>query len=113
MKLTKETADSLTTAQTPEEAYKIFAEAFSKGLGTLIADAMAEALNKNVANISSANPNIAGWEKYLTSLVVSGSFGPGYKILPTTINTFSNSKAESPAIFGGGLTVTVGGTWNF
>lgn len=113
MNFTQQTTDSLSTAQTPEEAYKIFAEAFSKGLGGLIANAMAEALNKNVANINSINPNIAGWEQYLTSLVVNGSFGPGYKILPTTINTFSNSKAESLAILGGSLTVTVGGTWNF
>ena len=69
MYLTDETTDLLKSATTPEEAYKIFAEAFSNGLGGLIANSIAQAININSANISLNNPNIIGWEKYLTGLV--------------------------------------------
>lgn len=113
MQVSAQTTATMNAAATPEEAYKIFAGAVSKGLGDLVADALSKALA--ASSVAAANPAIAGWEKYVQGIGMSMVWGtPGYKSPPTVLASFSNAvigAAAKPNLAGG--SITVGGTWTF
>ena len=113
MQLTALTTTAMTTASSPEEAYKIFAGAVSQGLGNMVADALAKALG--ATSLAAANPAVAGWEKYVNGIAMQMNWGtPGFKAPSTVMTSFSNAvigTSAAPSIQGG--SITIGGTWTF
>jgi len=109
MDLDSSLLSELEAANSPEEAYKIFCASASKGLGELLAKAIADAVG-SASSVSSINAKIAEWEKYVKGVTLSGCWGtPGVLSQPSSVNTFADS--DAPALLGG--SIRIGGEWTF
>lgn len=109
MDLDSSLRSELEAANSPEEAYKLFCASASKGLGELLAKAIADAVG-GASSFGSNNAKIAGWEKYVKGVTLSGCWGtPGVLSPPSSVNTFADS--DAPSLLGG--RVTIGGEWQF
>ena len=109
MTLNQNDLSAIGAARTPEEAYKIFAGVASKLIGEAIAKAVSEAVG-GATGLSSANPNRAGWEKYVSGITISGNWGtPGILAQPSSTNTFISIGDD--ALLGGSISIS--GSWSF
>lgn len=109
MKLTDNVLSDISQAKTPEEAYKIFAASASKLIAEAVASSIAEAVG-SASGLASSNPSIAGWEKYVRGVTLSGCWGtPGVLSQQSTLTTFADF--GDPGILGG--RVFCGGEWSF
>jgi hypothetical protein len=109
MDFTSQQVNELVAAQTPEEAYKIFALSASQ----LIQDSIAIALAKAIADVKAladTNPQVVGWDGYINGLTLTGCWGtPGIKSPVTQKNLFSSDLG--PDNFLGG-TIRISGEWS-
>lgn len=109
MKLAESALSDIGMAKTPEEAYKIFVAAASKGLTEVVAKALAEAVGA-ASGLAANNPQISGWEKYVSGITLSGCWGtPGFLSQPSSLNTFD--AVVDPGLLGG--SISIGGSWSF
>lgn len=104
---------AMSAARTPEEAYKIFADAASEGLTKLLAEALAKALGS--ASVATTNPAIAGWEKLVAGIALDMVWGTPDRVMPPSVKIgFAPAvlpAGANPTIAGG--SITIGGTWTF
>ena len=108
MDFTSQQVSEFAAAQTPEEAYKIFALSTSQ----LIQESIAIALAKAIADVKALpdnNPQAAGWGKYINGLTLTGCWGrPGIKRIVMQKNLFLSDLG--PDNFLGG-TIRISGEW--
>lgn len=105
-------SNAVSSAKSPEEAYKIFMGAVSQGLTQVMADALQVVVDQAVQS-SAANSSIAGWQNYIRGCALACDFGaPGANSASSSI--FCAAAPTTTAITtGGGISVSVGGTWSF
>jgi hypothetical protein len=109
MKLADSVLSDISLAKTPEEAYKIFAASASKLIAEAVAQSISEAVG-SASGLAATNPSIAGWDKYVSGVTLSGCWGtPGVLSQPSSLITFSDF--GDPGILGG--RITCGGEWSF
>ncbi len=120
--LVSEASAALSTARTPEEAYKIFMASAGRGMMQVMANALADATG-NTVTATAENTAISGWQNYVTGCTVAIDFGspsfgnswlagaPNNKDIPSTKLQTSVSPGAIPAILGG--SITIGGSWSF
>ena len=111
------TSAAMSSASSPEEAYKIFAGAATQYIGDAVAKAMADAIGAaSTVSATAANPAIVGWEKFFTGATIALNWGtPGFRSAPSIVNAFSTSTVQDPAapahIQGVGFSIGITGTF--
>ncbi len=104
---------NVSTANTPEEAYRQFAKLATAAVGQAVADALYQVAAQTKA-ATSATANIAGWDAYLANgLSMRMDWAsPGTTTtsnLPVLSAAGRPAGAAAPA--GGSISITIGGTF--
>jgi hypothetical protein len=101
MEISIQSIDAMKKAKTPEDAYKIFADAASGVLNQVIADILANALSK--ASVAVSAPSTVGWENLVRGLLLQVDWATPMLIEPPSSMTIFSSSGR----------ITIGGNWSF
>jgi len=110
MEVSQSLIRELQEAKTPEEAYKVFASTASQLLQDSMTKELADAIGR--AKVATAgNPDIAGWDKYINGITLTGFWGtPGIFTTATQQNSFSIFRVTGNLL---GESVSIAGSWSF